>query len=162
MGQNTPYKKLKKLPPKRELFETLKVLKADSNASRVLGELKGIAQTMPNQAMLINAVVLQEAKDSSEIENIITTQDQLYKALATSQTPSSNVKEVVNYRKAIFTGFDIIKKQGFIKLSDLVNIQKDLVENNTGIRKTPSEFRQEAKRIGLPKFLKKYKLEYVD
>jgi len=137
MGQNTPHKKLEKLPLKRDLFETLKVLKADSNASRVLGELKGIAQTMPNQAMLINAVVLQEAKDSSEIENIITTQDQLYKALATSQSQSSNVKEVVNYRKAIFTGFDIIKKQGFIKLSDLVNIQKKLVENNAGIRKSP-------------------------
>ena len=78
-----PIKKLDKLPPKREKVETIKILKQLSKASKSLGELKGIAQTMPNQAMLINAVVLQEAKDSSEIENIITTQDELYKALTT-------------------------------------------------------------------------------
>ena len=75
--------KLEKLPPKREKVETLATLRQLSKSSKALGELKGIAQTMPNQEMLINAVVLQEAKDSSEIENIITTQDELYKALAT-------------------------------------------------------------------------------
>ncbi len=79
-------KKLDKLPPKREKVETLEILRQLSKSSKALGELKGIAQTMPNQAMLINAVVLQEAKDSSEIENIITTQDELYKALATKMT----------------------------------------------------------------------------
>jgi len=57
---------------------------------------------MPNQEMLINAMVLQEAKDSSEIENIITTQDELYKALATKTKQGSQVKEVINYRKAFF------------------------------------------------------------
>ena len=75
-------KKLEKLPPKRKKVETLKILRQLCKSSKALGELKGIAQTMPNQAMLINAVVLQEAKDSSEIENIITIQDELYNALA--------------------------------------------------------------------------------
>ena len=128
------HKKLDKLPPTREKVETLKILRQLSKSSNALGELKGIAQTMPNQAMLVNAVVLQEAKDSSEIENIITTQDELYKALATKAKQPTQVKEVINYRKAIFLGFDILKKQGFLKLKDIEFLQKTIIENNAGIR----------------------------
>jgi Fic family protein len=132
-----PIKKLDKLPPKREKVETFEILRQLSKSSNALGELKGIAKTIPNQAMLINAVVLQEAKDSSEIENIITTQDELYKALATNGKRPKQVKEVINYRKAIFTGFDLIKKQGFLRLKDIETIQKTIIENNAGIRKMP-------------------------
>ena len=107
MRQNAPYQKLEKLPPNKELIETIKILRASSKAASSLGELKGIAKTIPNQAMLINAIVLQEAKDSSEIENIITTQDELYEALSTNKNQGSAVKEVVNYRISIFQGFDI-------------------------------------------------------
>ncbi|MCD8440969.1 Fic family protein [Tenacibaculum finnmarkense] len=127
-------KKLDKLPPKREKVETLKILRQLSKSSKSLGELKGIAQTMPNQEMLINAVVLQEAKDSSEIENIITTQDELYKALATKTKQGSQVKEVINYRKAIFSGQDLLKKQGFLRLKDIEFLQKTIIENNAGVR----------------------------
>ena len=127
-------KKLEKLPPKREKVETVEILRQLSKSSRVLGELKGIAKTIPNQAMLINAVVLQEAKDSSEIENIITTQDELYKALATKGKQPLQVKEVINYRRAIFTGFELIKEQGFLRIKDIETIQKTIVENNAGIR----------------------------
>ncbi len=127
-------KKLDKLPPKREKVETVSILRQLSKSANTLGELKGIAKTIPNQAMLINAVVLQEAKDSSEIENIITTQDELYKALTTSGKKASQVKEVINYRKAIFTGFDIIQIQGFLRIADIETIQKTIVENNAGIR----------------------------
>jgi len=126
--------KLKKLPPEREKVETLKILRQLSKTSQSLGELKGIAKTIPNQAMLINAVVLQEAKDSSEIENIITTQDELYKALATTGEQPTQVKEVINYRKAIFTGFELIQKQGFLRIKDIKSIQKTIVENSAGIR----------------------------
>ncbi len=126
--------KLKKLPPEREKVETVKILRQLSKTSQSLGELKGVAKTIPNQAMLINAVVLQEAKDSSEIENIITTQDELYKALATKGKQPTQVKEVINYRKAIFTGFDLIKQQGFLRIKDIESIQKTIVENNAGIR----------------------------
>ena len=84
---------------------------------------------------LVNAVVLQEAKDSSEIENKITTEDELYKALATRGKQQSEVKEVINYRKAIFLGYDLIKEQGFLRLKDIENIQKTIIENNAGIRK---------------------------
>ncbi len=126
--------RLEKLPPKREKVETLSILRQLSVSSNAIGELKGIAKTIPNQAMLINAVVLQEAKDSSEIENIITTQDELYRALATTGKQPVQVKEVINYRKAIFTGFEIIEKQGFLRVSDIETIQKTIIENNAGIR----------------------------
>lgn len=125
------------LPPPTEKIETIKILKQLSSSSKSLGELKGIAKTMPNQAMLVNAVVLQEAKDSSEIENIITTQDELYKALSTNAKTEIHVKEVINYRKAIFQGYDIIQKQGFLKLNDIISIQKTIIENNAGIRSIP-------------------------
>lgn len=126
--------KLKKLPPERNKVETVLILRQLSKTSQSIGELKGIAKTIPIQAMLINAVVLQEAKDSSEIENIITTQDELYKALASQNKQPSQIKEVINYRKAIFTGFKLIKKQGFLRTEDIETIQKTIIENNAGIR----------------------------
>lgn len=138
MGQKAPHFKLDLLPPPREKVETIKILRQVNKSAAALAELKGIAKTIPNQTMLVNAIVLQEAKDSSEIENIITTQDELYKALAVKKSSiSAETKEVVNYRKAIFTGFDLAKKQGFIRVNDIVNIQQELVENTAGIRSTP-------------------------
>jgi Fic family protein len=138
MVQKTPHKLLEKLPPLREKVENIDILRQTNRSTAALAELKGIAMTMPNQAMLINAIVLQEAKDSSGIENIITTQDELYKALTVNRTRiSAETKEVVNYRKAILHGFDLVKKQGFIRVNDIVSIQEKLVENSAGIRSTP-------------------------
>jgi len=138
MGQKTPYNKLDKLPPLRIKVETIEILRQANKSSAALAELKGIAKSIPNQLMLINAIVLQEARDSSEIENIITTQDELYKALTVNKTNiSPETKEVVNYRKAIFHGFDLVKKQGFLRVNDIVSIQQKLVDNTAGIRSTP-------------------------
>jgi Fic family protein len=138
MRQNTPYYQLDKLPPPREKVESIEILRQANKASTALAELKGIAKSIPNQAMLINAIVLQEAKDSSEIENIITTQDELYKALSIANTKiSPETKEVINYRKAIFLGFDFIKSQGFLRVGDIESIQQELVDNSAGIRNLP-------------------------
>lgn len=138
MGQSTPYSRLKELPPQRDRVETINTLRQTNKAAAALAELKGIANTIPNQSMLINTIVLQEAKDSSEIENIITTQDELYKALVvTKSNISSETKEVVNYRKAILKGFNMIRKQGFLRVNDIKLIQQELVENSAGIRNTP-------------------------
>ncbi len=138
MGQNTPYPILDMLPPSKEKIETIKILKEATKATAALAELKGIANTIPNQSMLINAIVLQEAKGSSEIENIITTQDELYKALTINKSNiSPETKEVVNYRKAIFHGFDLIKKQGFLRVNDIIDIQHALIGNTAGIRSMP-------------------------
>jgi len=138
MRHQAPHFSLEKLPPKREKLETIKILKQESKAAASLAELKGVAKTIPNQSMLINAVVLQEAKDSSEIENIVTTQDELYKALSIN-TPkvSPQTKEVVNYRKALFLGFDMIKQQGFLRVNDIIKIQQKLEGNKAGIRALP-------------------------
>jgi len=138
MGQNTPHYSLAKLPPLREKVETIDILRQTNKSTAALAELKGIAMTIPNQSMLINAIVIQEAKDSSEIENIITTQDELYKALAVNKTNiSAETKEVVNYRQAIFHGFNLVKKQGFLRVNDIVSIQQKLINNTAGIRSTP-------------------------
>jgi Fic family protein len=81
MGPHTPYLNLEPLPPSVEKVETLAVLRQAILNSGAIAELKGIAKIIPNQAILINAVVLQEVKDSSEIENIITSLDELYEAI---------------------------------------------------------------------------------
>jgi len=138
MGQNTPFNHLDKLPPKREQIETIAILRQTNKAATALAELKGIAKTIPNQSMLINAIVLQEAKGSSEIENIITTQDELYKALAVNKsTISAETKEVVNYRTSLFHGFNLLENQGFLRVNDIVSIQQELIDNTAGIRSTP-------------------------
>ena len=138
MGQNAPRYVLDMLPPLKEKVETISILRQTNKSTAALAELKGIARSIPNQTMLINAIVLQEAKDSSEIENIITTQDELYKALTVNRTNiPPEIKEVVNYRKAIFQGFDLVKSQEFLRVNDIVNIQQELIDNNAGIRNTP-------------------------
>lgn len=137
MGQKAPHH-LDKLPPNREKVENLDILRQTTKSAGALAELKGIAKTIPNQEMLINAIVLQEAKDSSEIENIITTQDELYKALTINKKNTSpEIKEVVNYRRAIFKGYSIVKKQGFIRVNDIIAIQTEIVANHAGIRNVP-------------------------
>lgn len=142
MGRNAPRNKpipssggFKKLPPLREKVETIEILRQTNKATAALSELKGIAKTIPNQAMLINAIGLQKANDSSEIENIITIQDELYKALTVNKTNiSSETREVVNYRRAIFHGFNLVKSQGFLRVNDIDRIQQELVDNTAGIR----------------------------
>ncbi|MEO1410324.1 MAG: Fic/DOC family N-terminal domain-containing protein, partial [Bacteroidota bacterium] len=111
---------LSPLPPPKSKIESIEILRQLSRSSRVLGELKGIARTIPNQKMLINAIVLREAKDSSAIENIITTHDELYKALSVKAAPDQETKEVINYRKAILKGFDLIQAQGFLRHNDII------------------------------------------
>ena len=134
MRHQTPHS-LPKLMPERAKIETIPILRQESKSAAALAELKGIAQTIPNQSMLINAIVLQESKDSSEIENIITTQDELYKALAVNSTKvDPRTKEVVNYRQALFLGFDILKEQGFLRVNDILRIQEQLEANKAGIR----------------------------
>ncbi|MDC7234403.1 MAG: Fic family protein [Spirochaetales bacterium] len=135
---DTPYNKLPLLPPKSERIETIKILKQENRSRSAIAELKGIANIIPNQSILINAIILQEAKDSSEIENIITTQDELYKAISGNQRKyDSATKEVIYYREALCFGFRKIKERNIITVNDIISIQKELLKNDAGIRKTP-------------------------
>lgn len=95
-------------------METIEVLRQANKSTAALAELKEIAKTVLCQAMPINAIVLPEATDSLEIENIITTQGEFYKALLVNKKNiSPATKKVVNYRKAIFHGFGLVKSQSF-------------------------------------------------
>ena len=130
-----PYNDLPLLPPKVEL-ETKKVLKQAIAASRVLAELKGRADEIPNQSMLVNAITLQEAKDSSEIENIVTTQDNLYQAFtANTNTTDAQTKEVLRYRQALWEGFNNLNKRP-LSTNTFISIVQTIKENDDGIRKT--------------------------
>jgi len=121
-----------------ENWETRAVLKKASEAHRFLAELKGVALSIPNEAILINTLALQEAKSSSEIENIITTHDELYKAsLHETLEFHPAAKEVQNYTQALQKGFNIVKQHKIIRLTDILAIQEALEKNKAGFRKLP-------------------------
>ena len=128
---------MKMLPFDEYNFKTPRILEELSNASRYLAELKGFANSIPNQHILINAITINEAKDSSAIENIVTTHDSIYKVLTESGFKESAAKEVVDYRSAIWRGYEIIKEKGFISTNILVELQSMIEPMNYGIRKTP-------------------------
>jgi len=129
--------KLKKLPLKQDI-ETKKVLKKLASAHRALAELKGIVSSIPNENILINTLGLQEAKDSSAIENIITTHDDIFKAeLNLDGFKSLNAKEVQNYISALKKGFGLITKNKILTNNDIIAIQSELEKNNAGFRKVP-------------------------
>ena len=131
-------KKLLFLPFKSGNIETFAVLRKEAEARQALAELKGFAPVIPNQNILVSAIVLREAKESSAIENIVTTHDELYKDLTINTGYSdSSTKEVINYREAVFKGYAKVKKQQFIRIRDIIKIQETIVENNAGIRRLP-------------------------
>jgi Fic family protein len=128
---------VKPLPPKTNL-ETIKILKKLSQAHRYLAELKGVAATIPNESILIDTLALQEAKDSSAIENIITTHDELYKAFLFDKLISNAaVKEVGSYVEALKYGFILVQKNKFLSNNHILEIQKILERNDAGYRKLP-------------------------
>jgi len=121
-----------------ERFDTAPILKKLASASRKLAELKGIAAAIPNQSILINTLGLQEAKDSSEIENIVTTHDELFKDDVSSESQlSAASKEVLSYRQALYTGFRLVKETGLLTANHLIGMQRELERNQAGFRKLP-------------------------
>lgn len=129
--------KIPTLPFKQDL-ETKQILKKVAIAHRALAELKGAADTIPNRTILINTLSLQEAKDSSAIENIITTHDELYRADALKKEFASTAsKEVYNYAAALRHGFEIVKEKGMLTNNHILQIQDSIEENRAGFRKLP-------------------------
>ncbi len=120
-----------------ESLETKSVLKKAASAHRYLAELKGVAATIPNEAILINMLTLQEAKDSSEVENIITTQDDLYKANLFADYRNPAAKEVQDYASALTRSFEQIRKQKLIRLHDVLQVQQAIEHNRAGLRTLP-------------------------
>lgn len=119
-------------------FDVPEILRKLASSSRALAELKGMAASIPNQGILINTLGLQEAKDSSEIENIVTTHDELFKDDVLPEAfASPAAKEVLRYRQALRVGFEQVRASGLLTANHIVTIQAELERNNAGFRKLP-------------------------
>lgn len=131
-----PYNNLPDLPPKANL-ETPEIFRLTIQANKLLAELKGYCQTLPNPNLLLNTIILQESKESSAIENIVTTQDELYKATLQLKDPIKNpaAKEVLQYREAMYWGLEQMQKTGLITTNLLVGVMQKLRATNDNIRK---------------------------
>jgi len=125
---------IQKLPLPIDI-ETKQILKKAISANRALANLNGVARTIPNQNIIINSLVLQEAKDSSEIENIITTHDELYISNIDASNISQATKEVNRYAKALKEGYRLVKEHELLLVRDIVTIQAILENNDAGVRK---------------------------
>lgn len=120
-------------------FESKAVLKQLSKSSRSLAELKGVAQKIPNENILLSSLVLQEALDSSAVENIVTTSDELYQADLDMKGKVANAatKEVLNYREAMQLGFNLVRTNKLLTLKEIKAIQQVLEKNSAGFRTVP-------------------------
>jgi Fic family protein len=123
------------LPVQDVDVETSAVLKQLNKSSRALANLKGYSSTIPNKDMLINLMALSEAKASSEIEQIVTTHDSLYKAIPNDDNADPQTKEVLSYRRAMLTGYKSVQSKGIISINDLIAVQETIEQNRGGIRK---------------------------
>lgn len=132
----TEIRPLTDLPPAR--FDRPDILKRLAAASRQLAELKGVAASMPNQGILISTLGLQEAKDSSAIENIVTTHDELFRDAAFPEAATGAAsKEVARYRQALRVGFEAVHASDLLTNNHILRIQAELEQNDAGFRKVP-------------------------
>ena len=134
---NKPYNELPPLPPKVDI-ETKAILRKAISAGRSLAELKGLGESIPNQSMLVNTVILQEARASSEIENIVTTNDALFRAFAAGSIQvDTATKEVLRYREALWEGFNALKRRPVLTTNLFIKIVQTIRQNEAGIRNIP-------------------------
>jgi len=129
-----PYNELPLLLPDKSNWETLDVYKKLGDARAALAELKGRLPIIPNPLMLINTLVLQEAKDSSTIENIFTTNDALYKAFSSNLNTDPSTKEVLRYREALWNAFSKMKKPSDYSVKLAIEIFKKITDKKEEIR----------------------------
>lgn len=118
-------------------LETRAILKQLPAAHAALAELKGLIYSIPNHEILLNTLAIQEAKDSSAVENIITTHDELFKSDLEFESLSPAIKEVQNYVAAMKRGFELVDSQGLLTNQIIQKIQETLEGNNAGFRKLP-------------------------
>ncbi|MEN6662388.1 MAG: Fic family protein [Phycisphaerae bacterium] len=130
-----PYNDLPPLPPAAEI-DTKAILRKCISANRALAELKAGGRLIPNQTILINAIPLQEAQASSEIENIVTTQDALYRATLHPEKADAATKEVLNYRQALKAGWESLRTRP-LSTRTFVEVCRGLLDVDIDIRRTP-------------------------
>ncbi len=130
------------IPPLTDLaparFDTPAILKGLAAASRQLAELKGVSAFIPHAGILINALGMQEAKDSSAIENIVTTHVELFReGTFPEEAGSASAMEVLRYRQALRVGFDAVSATGLLCINHILQVQQELERNDAGFRKVP-------------------------
>ncbi len=135
-----PYNQLPLLPPPDANVITVEILHALNKANKALAELKGLAKKIPNQSMLVNTIALREAKASTEIENIFTTDDELYKALSGNDINlKGNAKKVLRYREALWIGFKMLKEKEKFTPEIMIKLYQTIQQMNDGIRPSQTE-----------------------
>lgn len=129
-----PNYKIHPLPLSSDL-ETKAILKQAIKANKALAELKGVSRTIPNESILVNTLILTEAKESSAIENIVTTHDELFKAdVLEEKVINLNTKEVMNYASALRQGFNLVRSNDLLINRYILSIQEELEGNAAGFR----------------------------
>lgn len=133
--RNTPWNDLPLLPIKEELYRTIDIIEKLGNAKTALARLQGRSAVIPNQGLLINTISLQEAKLSSEIENIFTTDDELYKAFSDMNTESIGAsKEVLRYRESLWSGYNYLIQNGQFDQQYFIKVFQEIKQTKDGIR----------------------------
>lgn len=137
-NKNIPYNDLPLLPPQCDI-ESKEILKKSIKANAALAELRGWSFTQANPLLLLQSIVLQEAKSSSEIENVVTTNDELYQALATPEDKSISpaAKEVMYYKEALWHGFTKLKEDYPLTINLFIELFQIVKQRNDGIRNVP-------------------------
>lgn len=135
-SKNIPYNELPALPPSTDI-ESREVLKKTIDASRSLAKLNGAIRNLPNPQIFLDSIHLQEAKASSEVENIITTNDDLFRqVVADKNLENPRTKEVINYKNALWHGLNKLEQAPFITTNLCIEIVQHIKQNTSGIRKT--------------------------
>ncbi|MBR6875781.1 MAG: Fic family protein [Bacteroidales bacterium] len=139
--RNNPYNQLPPLPPAIELYRDEEVLNKLMLASRRLAELKGLASTLPNQSIFVNTIALREAKASSAIENIFTTDDELYRSLSYQEDDylEGPAKEILHYREALWKGFQGIKAEKTLTIDTIIDVYREVKRTHDSIRPYQAE-----------------------
>jgi Fic family protein len=122
--------------PNSDSLQVQAIWQSLTEAHRHLAELKGLCESLPNTGILLDTLTIQEAKDSSEIENIITTHDEIY-AYDKSGSSSAAAKEVQNYISALRVGSQDVEDSGLIRMRTILRVQEQVEQNEAGLRKTP-------------------------
>lgn len=134
-NRNVPWNSIPPLPIREELHETIEILRKLGEAKAALGKLQGRSAVIPNQGLLINTISLQEAKISSEIENIFTTDDELYKAFSDKNNESSGAsKEVLRYREALWSGYNYLQTEKKFDQNYFIRVFQEIKQTTDTIR----------------------------
>ncbi|RZK44005.1 MAG: Fic family protein [Pedobacter sp.] len=132
-----PFNSLPLLPPNKNLEEDTEVMKKLVLASRALSTTNSSIHRLPNPTMLINTIALQEAQTSTAIENIFTTEDELYKAVSETvreENIKPATKEVLRYREALWEGYHIIQEKGKLDIEGIISIFRQIKNSTAAVR----------------------------